>query len=446
MLMAYDNKWNSPDQVPQRAVEQGLISDFGSIDTTVGGEASRFSISGGWFGAAFGGQLIANAYAVDSSLNLFSNFTYFLDDPVNGDQFRQVDERRLYGFDVSQQWRSGRSRWRVGADGRYDDIDRVGLFRTKARRPVSSVREDAVKEGSIGLFASHEFTFDEKLRTYVGVRYDYFDFEVRARTQPENSGRASDDKLSFKGSIIYKPVDPLELYLSAGQGFHSNDARGTTIRIDPVSGDAADRVDALVGSFGRELGARLFISDRLQGTLALWSLRLDSELLFVGDAGNTEASEPSSRAGVEAGIYYFGSKKFSSEVEVSYSKSRFHVSDAAGDKIPGSIPLVVTGGMTFKTDSGWPATGRLRYFGKYPLIEDESSRSDSSLLVNLRAGRDWARLGAYVDVFNILNSRDHDVDYFYASRLLGEPLGGVEDIHFHVIQPRGARLSFRYSF
>lgn len=446
MVMAYNNRWNSPDQIPERAVEQGLISEFGSIDTTVGGETSRLSISGGWSGSALGGSFTGSAYAVDSSLDLYSNFTYLLDDPVNGDQFRQVDDRRLFGFEVSQQWGTGRSRWRVGADGRYDDVGRVGLFRTKARLPVATVREDAVKEGSIGLFASNEFTFSDKLRTYFGIRYDYFDFDVRARTHPDNSGKANDDKVSVKGSVIYKPVDPLELYLSAGQGFHSNDARGTTIRIDPVSGEAADRVDALVGSIGGEFGARLFISDHLQATAALWTLRLDSELLFVGDAGNTEASRPSRRRGVEAGLYYFGSRNVSGEVEVSYTKSRFPDADAAGNRIPGSIPLVVSGGLTFKANSGWLASGRLRYFGKYPLIEDNSVKSDGSLLVNLRAGREWGRIGAYVDLFNVLNSRSHDVDYFYASRLPGEPLEGVDDIHFHVFQPRSARLNLRYSF
>ena len=446
MVMAYDNKWNSPDQIPERAVEQGLISEFGSIDTTVGGEASRFSLSGGWSGSAFGGRFAASAYAVDSSLDLFSNFTYLLDDPVNGDQFRQVDDRQLFGFEISQQWGTGRSRWRVGADGRYDDIGRVGLFRTRARQPVSTVREDAVKEGSVGLFASNEFTFSEKLRTYIGARYDYFDFDVKAKTQPENSGTANDDKVSIKGSVIYKPVGLLELYLSAGQGFHSNDARGTTISIDPASGEPADRVDALVGSTGGEIGARLFVSDRLQATAALWMLRLDSELLFVGDAGNTEASRPSKREGVEAGLYYFGSRNLTGEVEVSYTRSRFRDADPTGRRIPGSIPLVVSGGATYKTDSGWLASGRLRYFGKYPLIEDNSVKSEGSLLVNLRAGREWGRVGAYLDLFNVLNSRDHDVDYFYASRLPGEPPGGVDDIHYHVFQPRSARLNLRYSF
>ena len=445
MFMAYANRWNSPDQIPQRAVEQGLISRFGSIDTSVGGKSSRYSLSGGWTGTALGGRLNVEAYAIDSSLNLFSNFTYLLDDPVNGDEFRQVDERRIYGFELSQQWSQGRSRWRVGADGRYDDIDRVGLFRTRARQLVSTVRDDAVREASIGLFASNEFNFSDTLRSYVGVRFDHFNFKVDARSLPENSGKANDSKVSLKGSVIFKPVAPLELYLSLGQGYHSNDARGTTIAIDPVSGDPAARVDPLVASKGGEVGARLFFSDKVQATLAAWTLRLDSELLFVGDAGNTEASRPSERDGVELGLYYFGSEYLSGEVEVSYTRSRFRDHDPVGDNIPGSIPLVISGGVTASNDRGWLATARVRYFGKYPLIEDKSVKSDGSLLVNLRAGREWGRIGAFIDVFNLFDSKDHDVDYFYASRLAGEPPEGVEDIHFHAFQPRGIRASLRYA-
>lgn len=444
-LMAYDNEWNSPDQIPERAVQEGSISEFGSIDTTVGGQASRYSVSAGWAGSAFGGRLNAEVYAIDSSLNLFSNFTYLLDDPVNGDQFRQVDVRRLYGFEFSQQWTRGPSRWRVGVDGRYDDIERVGLFRTKKRRPVGTVREDAVKEGSLGLFASNEFTFSDSLRTYVGLRYDRFDFKVDAKSLPVNSGEAQDDKLSIKGSVILKPIAPLEVYLSAGQGYHSNDARGTTIRIDPVSGEPADTVDPLVASTGGELGARLFLGKKLQATVAAWTLRLGSELLFVGDAGNTEASRPSKRNGVELGLYYFGSKNLSAEIEASYTRSKFRNDDPAGNSIPGSIPLVISGGLTANTDSGWLATARLRYFGRYPLIEDKSVKSDGSFLVNLRAGREWGRLGAFLDIFNLFDSNDHDVDYFYASRLAGEPPEGVEGVHYHVFQPRSARVSFRYS-
>jgi len=446
MFMGYDNQWNSPDQIPQRAVDSGFISDLGSIDTSVGGESSRYSVSGGWNGAAIGGQLSFAAYAIDSELDLYSNFTYLLDDPIDGDQFQQVDQRRIYGFEVSQQWDSGRSRWRVGADGRFDDISTVGLFRSRERVRIGTVREDGVEEGSLGLFAANEFRFNDSLRSYVGLRHDRFNFDVDARSLPENSGEASDDATSLKASLIYQPSDPLELYASYGQGFHSNDARGTTIRIDPLNGDPADPVDALVDSRGAELGARLHINDRLQATLAAWTLRLDSELLFVGDAGGTEPSRPSKRDGLELGVYWFGSDNLSAEFEASYTESKFRDSDPAGDEVPGSIPLVISAGITARSDSGWLSTLRVRHFGGYPLIEDNSVESDGSTLVNLRFGKEWQQFALYLDVLNAFDSDDHDVEYFYASRLAGEPVDGVEDIHFHVFQPRSVRLSARYTF
>lgn len=445
-LMGYDNAWNSPDQIPQRAVDSGRIGEFGSLDSSVGGAASRYSLSGGWSGSLAGGEFSAEAYAIDSGLDLFSNFTYLLDDPVNGDQFEQVDQRRIYGFELSQQWLRGRSRWRVGAESRYDDISRVGLFRTQNRQRLGTVREDAVEEASIGLFVANEFRFNDRLRSYAGVRHDRYDFQVDAKSLPANSGEADDAATSLKGSLIFEPITPLELYLSYGQGFHSNDARGTTITTDPVSGNPATPVDALVDSEGSEIGARLFFNDGLHATLVAWTLTLDSELLFVGDAGNTEASRPSKRNGVELGLYWFGSKNVNAEFEASYTQAEFRGDDPAGSEIPGSIPLVISGGLSAGTDSGYRGSLRVRHFGSYPLIEDDRVRSDGSTLVNLRLGREFARLGLHLDVLNVLDSKDHDVDYFYTSRLSGEPPEGVDDKHFHIFQPRSARLSLRYSF
>ncbi len=445
MVMGYSNEWNSPDQIPQRAVDSSLISEFGSLDTTVGGEASRYSLSGGWSGRAFGGESSVDAYAIDSSLNLWSNFTYFLDDPDNGDQFQQVDERQLYGFNASQQWDSGRSRWRVGAEGRFDDIGRVALLRTNARQLVSTVRDDAVEEASIGAFVANEFRFNDQWRSYLGVRRDEYDFDVDS-SLPINSGSERAGQTSYKASLAYTPSAALELYASAGTGFHSNDARGTTIRVDPGSLEPVDRVDPLVESTGAEVGSRLYFSDRLQATLALWTLRLDSELLFVGDAGTTEPTRPSKRDGVEAGLYWFGSDTYTSNIEASYTRSRFRDNDPAGNEIPGSIPLVVSAGVTGLYAGGWLASAQLKHFGKYPLIEDDSVRSDGSTIVNLRVGREWSRYGLHLDVLNVLDSDDHDVDYFYASRLPGEPAEGVEDIHYHVFPSRSVRLSMQVRF
>ena len=444
-VIGYRNKWNSADQIPQRAVDRELIDEFGSLDTTVGAEASRYSLSVGWKGPLLGGDFRADAYAIDSSLDIFSNFTYFLDDPVNGDEFEQIDERQLYGFTASEQWDVGRSRWRLGAEGRYDDIGQVGLFRTARRARLSTVRDDSVKEGSLGVFVANEFRFNEKLRSYVGVRRDQYRFEVDS-SLAANSGEESAGITSYKASLAYQPIKPLELYASYGTGFHSNDARGTTITINPVDGEPADRVDPLVGSQGAELGSRIHFTDRLQATLAVWTLKLESELLFVGDAGTTEASRPSRRDGAEAGIYWFPNRRYSANLEVSYTRSRFADDDPVGNEIPGSIPLVVSSGISAHYDNGWLASAQLKHFGKYPLIEDNSVESAGSTIVNLRLGREWNKVGVYLDVLNLLDSNDHDIDYFYASRLQGERDAGIEDIHYHVFPTRSLRLSLRYTF
>ncbi|MBB5207935.1 TonB-dependent receptor [Chiayiivirga flava] len=444
-VLGYDNTWNSPDQIPQRAVDAGLITDLGSLDTTLGGESSRQSVSGGWHGAALGGELRADAYLIDYDFALWSNFTYFLDDPVGGDQFQQFDERRITGFDLSQQWSGERSRWRVGVQGRRDDIERVGLSRSRNRVPTTPIRDDAVDETGFGIHAAHEFRFSPTWRSYLGWRYDRYDFDVTA-LQPENSGSADDGTASAKAALIWQPVDAVETYLSYGQGFHSNDARGTTLRVDPVSGEPASPVDPLVESEGYELGLRWFLSERLHATAALWHLDLDSELLFVGDAGNTEASRPSRRDGIELGMYWFGRDWLSAEVELSYTDTRFRDADPAGRDVPGSIPLVASAGLRADFADGWSASARVRHLGAYPLIEDDSVESDGSTLLNMRVMREWQRFALSLDILNLLDADDHDIDYYYASRLPGEADGGVEDIHFHVFEPRALRVTGRWSF
>lgn len=444
-VLGYDNTWNSPDQIPQRAVDQGLITDFGSLDASLGGASSRYSLSGGWAGAAFGGELRADAYRIDYDFKLWSNFTYFLDDEDAGDQFQQFDDRTVTGFDVSQSWDLGRSRWRIGTQGRRDDIARVGLSRSIARIPTTPIRDDVVDERSVAIYGANEFRFTRTLRSYVGWRYDRYDFDVDA-LQPQNSGSADDGTASLKAALSWQPTDAVETYLSYGQGFHSNDARGTTLRLDPVSGEAALPVDPLVDSEGYELGARWFLSDRLHATAALWHLDIDSELLFVGDAGNTEASRPSRRDGVELGLAWFGDGWLSGDVDLAWTDARFRDDDPSGRHVPGSIPFVASAGVRADFAPGWSASARVRHFSAYPLIEDDSVESDGSTLVNLRLMREWDRLALSLDVLNLLDADDHDIDYYYASRLPGEPSAGVDDVHFHVFEPRAFRLTARWSF
>ncbi|MBQ0797061.1 TonB-dependent receptor [Zhongshania sp.] len=454
-MMAYDNSWNSADQIPSRAVDQGIIDELGSIDKTVGGESSRYSLNanlelGNWIGSA---------YVIDYDLNLWSNFTYFLDDETNGDQFEQVDNRTIYGGQLAYLLEgalAGRTMSnKFGGDLRVDDINEVGLYRSQARQRLGAIRSDQVTESSIGLYWENRITWTDSLRSVLGARYDYYDFDVDDKTgininsiDLSGNGGTSDDSISsVKASLIYTFSNEWEGYISAGQGFHSNDARGTTIRLDPTDGSVIDSVDPLVRSLGYEVGTRGFISDRINTSISLWTLELDSELLFVGDAGNTEPSRASERNGIEITGYYHFTDQISLDIEYAYTNSKFTEAAPEGNKIPGAIKNVFQAGLNADFSSGWFGSLRVRHFGERPLVEDGSVKSDDSTIWNLRAGYRMTNWVFKADVLNLTDSDDHDIDYFYASRLASEPAGvATDDIHYHVIEPRTVRLSMGYKF
>ena len=348
--MAYSNGWNSTDQVAQRAIDQGIIGRFGSLDPTDGGTSSRFSLSGNWAQSSEYGQSKINAYAINSSLRLYNNFTYFLDDPVNGDQFSQMDRRTVYGLNASHAFdvRVGgiETQTRVGLQTRGDDI-RVGLFKTLQRETLSTVREDSVREGNVGLWADTTARWTDWLRTTVGIREDYFAGRVLSDT-PQNSGNAQASMTSPKAGIVLGPWYKTEFYGNAGYGLHSNDIRGATITVDPIDKvTPQDRVPLLVRSKGAELGIRTKAVEGLTSSLAVFVLDFDSELLFVGDAGTTEPSRPSRRVGVEWTNQYQILPWMRLDLDVAYTRARFTDFDPAGNFIPGAPAWVAAGGVTF---------------------------------------------------------------------------------------------------
>ncbi|MDB5578112.1 MAG: TonB-dependent receptor, partial [Bradyrhizobium sp.] len=334
--MGYSNGWNSTDQVARRAIDQNLIGRFGTLDPTDGGTSSRFSLSSNWAHSSEFGQSKANAYVVRSAMQLFNNFTYLLDDPVNGDQFSQLDRRTLYGFNASHSFdvrvAGIETQTRVGLNTRGDDIH-VGLFRTMQRTVISTVREDHVREGNLGLWADTTARWTDWLRTTVGLRQDYFAGRVASDT-PENSGNASANITSPKAGIVLGPWYRTEFYGNAGYGLHSNDIRGATINVDPNDKvTPQDRVPLLVRSRGAEIGIRTKAIPDLTSSLALFVLDFDSELLFVGDAGTTEPSRPSRRVGVEWTNKYKVQPWMTLDLDVAYTRTRFTDFDSAGDRI-----------------------------------------------------------------------------------------------------------------
>jgi outer membrane cobalamin receptor len=448
--MAYRGTWNSTDQIPQRAVTQGLIRRFGALDESDGGDSYRYSGSLEWQQTGGNASTRLTAYGIGYDLNLFSNFTFFLDDPDHGDQFQQADHRFVTGAKVGHRtmsaWNGRIVQNSIGAQFRHDNITRVGLYHTEARTLVDTVREDSVQQTSVGAYAQNEVEWTPWLRTLAGIRGDEFRFDVSAG-DPVNSGTTWAGIASPKGGVTIGPFSGTEFYVNGGFGFHSNDARGSTITRDPKSGDPVDSVTPLARAKGAEAGVRTVAVPHLQSSLSLWSLSIDSELIFIGDAGTTEPGRPSHRHGIEFANYYSPLPWITLDADISWSHGHFTDDAPAGDAIPGSVETVVSAGITLDAWHGIVASARLRYFGPRPLLEDKSVRSKGTSLVSLEAGYSLTRrIRIGVDIFNLFDSADSDIDYYYRSRLPGEPAEGVADIHFHPTLPRTARLNLNLTF
>ena len=447
---AYDAAWNSTDQVPVRAIDSGLISRFGHIDPTDGGKTHKYSIAADLQRSAANTSTRATLYAFRYGLNLTSNFTYFLDDPVNGDQFEQEDRRTVLGGRLATRRMTELAGHHVesayGVQLRHDIIGNTALYKTVDGHRTATTRADAVGQTSVGAFGQAEIEWSRVLRTTVGLRADAFRFAVDS-SNPLNSGHANDAIVSPKLTAVLGPWQQTELYVDAGLGYHSNDARGATITVDPRNGDPVDPLAPLVRARGAEFGVRTVRLKGLQSTVSLWYLGFDSELLFIGDAGITEASRPSRRLGAEWTNYARLTPWLTAEMDLSFSRARFTDTSPAGDFIPGALDRVISGAVTVEPVRRVFGSIRLRHFGPRPLIEDATIKSESTTIWNGEIGVNMSRrVRVTFEGFNLLNSDVADIDYYYVSRLPGEPAEGVEDVHTHPSLPRAARLNVAITF
>jgi outer membrane receptor protein involved in Fe transport len=487
--MAYANKWNSTDQIPARAVASGEIGLYGAFDPSDGGNSNRFSLSGRWAQDDETGSSKANFYVIKSSLNLWNNFTYFLSDPVNSDQFHQHDDRVLGGINgshtIKSQFAGLPMETEIGVQSRYDDI-RLDLNNSVLRQFLSPVRSDAVQEGSLGLFVQNTLHWNDWLRTNVGWRGDFYQTSVNSFFTPANSGSASAFIGSPKFGMALGPFAKTEFFLNAGEGFHSNDARGVTITESPIDGSPVQASPFLVRTTGAEVGLRTKMIPGLTGAVSLFLLDSASEILFAGDAGNTVASRPSRRYGIEWANDYHPLSWLSLEADIAATHARFRgddpekaalyaslagfpsaqIGNAPGNYIPGAPNVIASAGIRLGEKIGWFSALRYRYFGPRPLTEDNAFVSPATGLLNGQIGyrfdNGWR---VQLDAFNILNSRSDQITYAYGSLLksdslfamcfpaAGRPTApaavcqiGVMDRVLHPVEPLAIRLTLAGQF
>ncbi|MCS0630730.1 TonB-dependent receptor [Telluria mixta] len=426
--MAYRGRWNATDQIPERAVAAGLLDRFDAIDTTDGGEAKRFSLSGVWRRTGQDSASKVSAYVIRNQLDLWSDFTYFMNDPVNGDQFAQPDRRVTGGVNATHSWHvhqgeTSTSDITVGMEAQNDNVFN-GLYRTAARRTLSVTRADHIVETSLGAFIENATRWTPWLRSTVGLRAD--DYRFRVRTSGVDS---SDSLASPSANVVFGPWRQTEFYMNYGEGFHSNDARATLT------------APGLVRSRGMELGLRTEAIPKMQSAISLYRLDFDSELTYVGDEGTTEAGPPSRRIGIEFSNYYKPYKWLSVDFDAAYAHARSRGVAPGQDRIPEAIEGVAQLALTVSQVGPWEGALRLRYFGPRPLVEDDSVRSRASTTLNGRLGYRVSRdLRLELEGFNLTNRRASAIDYYYASQLKGEA-APREDVHFHPIEARSFRLT-----
>jgi len=486
---AYHGKWNSSDQLAENAVP--LVGFFGTLNPTDGGNSQRYSLQAEWHRAEGNSESKVMAYAFYYDLDLFSDFTYYLTDPVHGDQFEQQDQREVAGLDARHmlitQWFGRDVENSFGLQVRNDWIHN-GLYQTEDRMRIEKTDTDPLSlpagvlsaplppdtdvnhltDTQVGMYVENKVQWADRFRSVLAIRGDLDYFDDTSVSTPANSGTAATLLPSPKMSLIFGPWGQTEVYAQGGFSFHSNDGRGATQTVEPVSADnplpntPVARIPALIQTKGAEIGVRTLALPHLQSTLSLWYLHSESELEQDGDTGGTVASEQhSDRYGIEWGNYYKPVEHLAFDLDLADSIARFTAPDPAdaapvtpggttlgpgGTRVPEAVGLVISSGVTLLDERGFSASLRLRYFGPRDLTSDGLYQSKSTLLLNAEAGyqinKTW-RISA--EFLNLLDSRDHDIDYAYVSRITPAAAAAFTDV-FHPVEPFQVRvgLTARY--
>ena len=479
--MAYSGKWNSTDQVPEHAIADGVIGRFGSLNPTDGGISSRESLSFSKVKRTDDDQVQFSAYVIKYKLDLWSTFTYFLKDPVDGDQMLQHDDRIVYGFKGSKTWYTNFLGFPMsnvmGAQARIDEIRDVGIHPTFERQSLGTTQDASVLESNGAVYAENSVQWTPSVRTILGVREDQFDFDVKDKMlNPDGScninsdpqGCVTGDKkaniFSPKLGIVFGPWAKTTFFINAGAGYHSNDARGVT-----RSGENPDvtPVTPLTRATSAEVGLATKFVPNWDTSVDIFKLKLKSELVFDGDAGVTAPNGATTRTGIEWTNTYHINSWLSAQFDAAFTRARFDANadpddlgcgDAAithpctaavgivGRYVPNSPTNVLDAGLTANHPSGWFGAVRARHFGDSPLVEDNSAKSPQYTTVDGQLGfqkpKDW--LIAF-DVFNIANVKWNDIEYYYVSRLKNE-VSPSADYVVHPGVPRTFRAHFTYFF
>lgn len=427
--MAYGSGWNASGQIPQRAIANNSLSRWGSIDPTEGGISQRTSLSLSYLNSLDNqSQFTTDVYFIQYRFALYSNFTFFLEDSVNGDQIEQLDRRNVLGFksEYSHQSKLGfiPSSTILGIQNRNDFINN-SLAKSFARKKVEDKNVSNIYQSSLGIYVDQSITPFPWLNLNAGMRFDLFTFDVKdeLNTQPEesHSGVSHRSKGSPKANIIVSPLKNWEIYLNYGRGFHSNDARSVVQR--------ESNVTPLATALGYELGTRTWLGKNIQLAADVWRLDLESELVWVGDAGETEEGGQSERMGFDFESRIQILKYLSWDGDFTWSQGIYPDAPSKENTIANSPPILVNTGFSLTDYKGIYGSLRGSFVGDRALIEDESITGEGFFLMHLNLGYRYQTWDFSVMIENLLNS-EYAITQFATESRLKDEVESVEEVHF----------------
>lgn len=437
----FNSRWNASGQIPERAVDAGTIGWFGALDASEGGNTSRTS-------AQFqhrltlddGTTVHSDAYLSYYTFNLFSNFTFFLNDPVNGDEINQHEKRFVGGAhtDAGNHFHVAGNvwRWAGGAGFRYDRVNDLALYHVVEREQIGTYALGDVGQANLFAYAGLEINLGPRWMLNPSVRVDWFHFNYNDRTEPAFTDRGTAQAVfSPKLNIIFNATDRLQLYAKFGRGFHSNDARVVVVE---------QGREVLPATTGADLGFSYKPADNVVLHAAGWWLHANEELVYVGDEAIVEPSGASRRLGFDAGVRYEPVKGLYVQADYTYSHARMVHEPAGQNYIPLAPAHTFLGAVTYER-KGWAASLRGRWLGNRPANEDYSLTAKGYFITDLNLQYTWKRLTVGAAIENLFNVRWREAQFATETLIPGdsEP---VTDICFTPGTPFALRgfLAFKF--
>ncbi|WP_309612927.1 TonB-dependent receptor plug domain-containing protein [Flavobacterium sp.] len=438
IVSRFTSKWNASGQIPQRLVDSGAISRFGAVDDTEGGNTSRTNINVALTKPINESTYIkSNAFYSNYNFELYSNFTFFLEDPINGDQIRQKENRDIYGLYTELNKKYSNSLYQVGFGFRADATKDTELSHTLGRyTTLQTLKLGDIDETNIFSYINAEYTFG-KLKINPALRFDYFKFNYQDKLAPTFVTQSQNKvKFSPKLNFIYSANNNLQLYLKSGFGFHSNDTR-------VVVAQTGEKI--LPTAIGTDLGTIFKPFPKLVLNAALWYLYLEQEFVYVGDAGIVEPSGKTKRIGFDLGLRYQLTDWLFFDTDINYTHGRSIDEPSAQDYIPLAPDFTSTGGISVNKLKGFSGGIRYRYLKNRPANEDNSIIAKGYFISDLNVNYDYKNFTFGIAIENIFNTKWNETQFATESRLQNESQS-VTEIHFTPGTPLFIKSKIVYKF